>query len=37
MEKSMVMSFLSHALLLRRDAYKEHGDVFFLPYALIYS
>jgi len=29
MEKSMDMSFLSHALLRRSDAYEEHGDVFF--------
>jgi len=26
---SMEMSFLSHALLRRSDAYEEHGDVFF--------
>jgi len=29
----MEMSFLSHALLRRSDAYEEHGDVFFC-YAL---
>jgi hypothetical protein len=27
--RSMEMPFLSHALLLRSDAYEEHGDVFF--------
>jgi hypothetical protein len=26
---SMEMSFLSHGLLRRSDAYEEHGDVFF--------
>jgi chromosome condensin MukBEF complex kleisin-like MukF subunit len=36
MEKSMEMSFLSHAILRRSDACEEHGDVFFW-YALIYS
>jgi len=29
MEKSMEMSFLSHALLWISDTYEEHGDVFF--------
>jgi excisionase family DNA binding protein len=29
MQKNMEMSFLSHALLRRSDAYEEHGDVFF--------
>ena len=35
-EMSMEMSFSSHALLRRSDAYEEHGDVFFW-YARIYS
>jgi hypothetical protein len=34
MERSMEMSFLSHALLRRSDAYEEHGDVFFISFPI---
>jgi hypothetical protein len=36
MQKSMEMSFLSHAFLQRSDAYEEHGDVFFgMPFYIL--
>ena len=30
MKKTTEISFLSYALLRRRDAYEEHGDIFFV-------